>query len=121
MVERWRLRRRARVARAAGHDIDIAEMRRAGARFAIDAFAIGAAIGLLLYMLGRIEGFAFAVVAVHQPRAFVNMRVAGEDEVDAALLKDGQKDRAHIVHPPLAVAVLVRIVRALGVRRMMEE
>ena len=49
------------------------------------------------------------------------MRVADEDEVDAALFEHGQEDLAHVVHPALAVGILVGVVRAFGVGRVVEK
>ncbi len=56
-------------------------------------------------------------MAVDQDATLVRVAVAGEYEVDAVRLEDGQRVLAHVDQ----AALNVRIVRAFGVRRVMEE
>ena len=66
---------------------------------------------------GGVEGVVLTVVAVEEEGAFVNVRVAGEDEIDAAGFEDGEEVLTHLDE----LAFAVGIVGALGVGGMVKE
>src|SRR4051812_2064575 len=99
------------MAGAAGNHGNFANMRRARPRLVINAVAVFAAIALLLHLRRRVERVALPVVAIDEERTFVNVRMTGDDDIDAASFKDREEKLTHLDQRFL----LVGIMRALRV------
>lgn len=87
----------------------------------IGTVSVRLAIARLDDVLAGIERTAESVVAIEESAAFVGVAVAIEDEVDPAAFEDGEKNLAHVRHAARGIAEAIRVVRTLGVGRVVPE